>query len=136
MGLRMKSYGGSLKNPIFRGRFMKNQYIWGNCLKKEALAVYRFKGEAQQKRRGVRVSLLEGWGGVSPPAENLFIPHPSRKTPPKQNPLPPTKFLSPSPKLPGVQHITCLKQQHLLSFTVYKTQRSYKKIMCIYLLFH
>ena len=29
-----------------------------------------------------------------------------------------------------------LKQQHSLSFTFCKTQRSYEKIMCIYLLFH
>ena len=29
-----------------------------------------------------------------------------------------------------------LKQQRFLSFTFYKTQRFYEKIMCIYLLFH
>ena len=38
MGLKMKNfniyYGGSLKNPFFRGGgFTKNQYIGGNCLK-------------------------------------------------------------------------------------------------------
>ena len=27
MGLRMKNYAGSLKNPIFMGEFTKNQYI-------------------------------------------------------------------------------------------------------------
>ena len=41
-----------------------------------------------------------------------------------------------SKKLQGVQQITCLKQQCFLSFTFYKTQRSYEKIMCIYLLFN
>ena len=35
-----------------------------------------------------------------------------------------------------MRQITHLKQQRFLSFTFYKTQRSYKKIMCIYLLFH
>ena len=39
-------------------------------------------------------------------------------------------------KLQGVWQIAHLKQQRFLSFTFYKTQRSYKKIMCIYLLFH
>ena len=39
-------------------------------------------------------------------------------------------------KLQGVQQIVHLKQQRSLSFTLCKTQRSYKKIMCICLLFH
>ena len=39
-------------------------------------------------------------------------------------------------KLQGVRQITRLKEQRFLSFTFCKTQRSYKKIMCIYLLFH
>ena len=39
-------------------------------------------------------------------------------------------------KLQGVRQITRLKQQRFLSFTFYKTQRSYKEIICIYLLFH
>ena len=34
-------------------------------------------------------------------------------------------------KLQDVQQITCLKQQRSLSFIFCKTQRSYKKIMCI-----
>ena len=36
----------------------------------------------------------------------------------------------------GVQQITRLKQQQFLSFTFYKAQRSYKKIICIYFLLH
>ena len=39
-------------------------------------------------------------------------------------------------KLQGVQQIARLKQQRSLSFTFCKAQKSYKKIMCIYLLFH
>ena len=39
-------------------------------------------------------------------------------------------------KLQGVWQITHLKQQCFLSFTFYKTQRSYEKIMCVYFLFH
>ena len=37
-------------------------------------------------------------------------------------------------KIQGVQQIARLKQQRFLSFTFYITQRSYEKIMCIYLL--
>ena len=37
-------------------------------------------------------------------------------------------------KLQGVQQIAHLKQQRSLSFTACKTQRSYDRIMCIYLL--
>ena len=36
-------------------------------------------------------------------------------------------------KLQGVRQIARLKQQRFLSFTFYITQRSYEKIMCIYL---
>ena len=39
-------------------------------------------------------------------------------------------------KLQDVRQIARLKQQRSLSFTFCKTQRSYEKIMCIYLLFH
>ena len=39
-------------------------------------------------------------------------------------------------KLQGLRQIAPLKQQRFLSFTFYKTQRSYEKIMCIYLLLH
>ena len=39
-------------------------------------------------------------------------------------------------KLQGVPQIAYLKQQRFLSFTFYKTQRSYEKIMCVYFLFH
>ena len=46
------------------------------------------------------------------------------------------KFPQKKKKLQGVQQIACLKQKHVLSFTFYKTHRPYKKIMCIYLLFH
>ena len=70
MGLRMKSYGGSLKNPIFRGWFMKNQYIWGNCLKKEAWAVYRFKwgggGGGSKRGGGSGFPYWRDGGGESP----------------------------------------------------------------------
>ena len=39
-------------------------------------------------------------------------------------------------KLQGVPQIARLKQQRSLSYAFCKTQRSYEKIMCIYLLFH
>ena len=39
-------------------------------------------------------------------------------------------------KLQGVRQIARLKQQRSLSFIFCETQRSYEKIMCIYLLFH
>ena len=39
-------------------------------------------------------------------------------------------------KLQSVWKITRLNKQRVLTFTFYKTHRSYKKIMCIYLLFH
>ena len=39
-------------------------------------------------------------------------------------------------KLQDVRQIARLKQQRSLSFTFCKTQRSYEKIKCIYLLFH
>ena len=47
MGLRIRNYGGSLRYPVFRGRFTKNQYVGGNCLKRGrgAWAVCRFKGD-------------------------------------------------------------------------------------------
>ena len=51
MGLRMKNYIGSLKNPIFRG-FTKNQYVGGNCLKGGVWTVGRFKGGGWRKRGG------------------------------------------------------------------------------------
>ena len=46
-----------------------------------------------------------------------------------------TPYLVLFKKLQGVQQIACLKQQCFLSFTFYKTQRSYEKIMCVYFLF-
>ena len=39
-------------------------------------------------------------------------------------------------KLQGVQQTAPLQQQGFSSFTFYKTQRSYEKIMCVYFLFH
>ena len=39
-------------------------------------------------------------------------------------------------KMQDVRQITHLKQQRSLSFTFCETQRSYEKIMCVYLLFH
>ena len=39
-------------------------------------------------------------------------------------------------KIQGVRQIAPLKQQRFLSFTFYKTQKSYEKIMRTYLLFH
>ena len=48
-------YGGSLKNPILMGGgFTKNQYIGGDCLKREAWTICRFKR---------RLSKKEGNGG-------------------------------------------------------------------------
>ena len=46
MGFRMNNYGGSLKNPVFRGRFTKNQY--------------RFKVWLGEKEGG---SMFLMWGG-------------------------------------------------------------------------
>ena len=56
----MKNYGGSLKNPIFRGRFTKNEYIGKNCRKRGALKVCGFKGGLVKKRW---VVFLSGKGG-------------------------------------------------------------------------
>ena len=36
-------YGNSLKNPIFNEGVTKNQYIGGDCLKRETWTVCRFK---------------------------------------------------------------------------------------------
>ena len=54
MGLTMKNFNfwGSLKNPIFRVGLTKNQYRGGNCLKRGAWTVCRFKGETWQERGG------------------------------------------------------------------------------------
>ena len=38
--------------------------------------------------------------------------------------------------LEGVRQIARIKQQYFLSFTFYKTQRSYEKFICVYFLFH
>ena len=40
MGLSMKNYGGSLKNPIFIGRLTKNQCIGGGLPKKDGLGQF------------------------------------------------------------------------------------------------
>ena len=56
---KFEYYGGSLKNPIFRGEgFTKKQYIGGDCLKMRACAVCRFDGGFAKKR--------EGGGGLIP----------------------------------------------------------------------
>ena len=36
-GVKDEKYGGSLKNPIFRGGILKNQYIGEDCLKSGGL---------------------------------------------------------------------------------------------------
>ena len=43
--------GGSLKNPTFRRGFTKNQYRGGDCLKKGAWTVCRFKGRGSLARK-------------------------------------------------------------------------------------
>ena len=46
----MKNYGGSLKNPIFRGRFTKNQCTGGIALKGSLGQLVNLMGGAWQKR--------------------------------------------------------------------------------------
>ena len=61
MGLRMKNYGGSLKNPIFGGdEFTKNQYIGENCLKKRGLGQFAGLGGVLLKKR--KKEFLRGAG--------------------------------------------------------------------------
>ena len=48
---KFEYYMGSLKNPIFRG-VTKNQYIGGNCLKRWAWTLCRFRGGGLAKKRG------------------------------------------------------------------------------------
>ena len=53
MVLRTKNFnifGGSLKDPTFRGRILKTQYIGGDCLKRRAWVVCWFKGDWQERR--------------------------------------------------------------------------------------
>ena len=51
-------YGGSLKNPIFRGKgFTKNQDIGGNCLKGGRLRFCRSKGSLVKKGEGVDIPM-------------------------------------------------------------------------------
>ena len=47
---KFEYYMGSLKNPIFRWGFLKNQYIRGKCLKSWPWTVCRFKGGVAKKR--------------------------------------------------------------------------------------
>ena len=53
MGLRIKNYGGSLKNSIFSGRFMKNQCIGGDAKEGWAWTVCRFKELLDEKEEVV-----------------------------------------------------------------------------------
>ena len=53
MGLRMKNYGGSLKNPVFIGRLTKNQCIGEIAKKGWAWTVCRFKELLDKKEEMV-----------------------------------------------------------------------------------
>ena len=72
---------GSLKNPIFKWRLTKNQYIGRNCLKSGAWAVCRFKGGLVKKRRRCFwVGWERGWRGLIPQWtlwwQNIFLDFP------------------------------------------------------------
>ena len=72
--LRTKNFnilGGSLKDLTSRGGILKNKYIGGDGLKKEAWTVCRFKGEGSlvRKRGGVFQ-----WG-VDTPMHNMNFPY-------------------------------------------------------------
>ena len=49
---KFQYYRGSLKNLISTGWFTKRQYIGGNCLKRGARTVRRFKGGLVKKKDG------------------------------------------------------------------------------------
>ena len=56
MGLTMKKFnimGGLLNNPIFRGGVSNNQYIGGNCLKRELGQFPDLRGGGLGKKKGV-----------------------------------------------------------------------------------
>ena len=73
MGLRMKNFntmGVHCKTQFLgEGRLQKNQYIEGNCLKRGAWTVCRFK-EGLAKKRGV--GFFRGGGGWYPNAHYGF----------------------------------------------------------------
>ena len=51
-------YGGSLKNPIFRGKgFTKNQDRGGKCLKGGPLRFCRSKGSLVKKEEGIDIPM-------------------------------------------------------------------------------
>ena len=52
MGLRMKDFLGSLKNPIFRVGGLKKLIYRGDCLKRKAQFAY-LRGETWQERGGL-----------------------------------------------------------------------------------
>ena len=53
MGLRMKDFLGSLKNPIFRVGGLKKLVYRGDCLKRKAWTVCIFKRGDLAGKRGV-----------------------------------------------------------------------------------
>ena len=50
-----------MKNPTFRRGFARNQYRGGNCLKRGAWTVCRFKGGGLGKKE--RGGVFDGGGG-------------------------------------------------------------------------
>ena len=67
---KFRYYGGSMKNPIFRAGPQKNQYIEGNCLKRGAWTVCRFKWGLAKKSR---VGFLRG---VDIPMQIMYTRYP------------------------------------------------------------
>ena len=63
MGLKMKNYGESLKNPIFKKRFTKNQCIRGNYLKGRLWQFVDLRG-TWQRTFGLWVCF---WRGIDTP---------------------------------------------------------------------
>ena len=59
-GWKILYHGCALKNLIFSGGFIKKQYIGGNCLKRRAWTVCKFKG-GLLKKRGVMFSKGGSW---------------------------------------------------------------------------
>ena len=66
-GWKILYHGCALKNLIFSGGFIKKQYIGGNCLKRRAWTVCKFKGGLLKKRG---VMFLKG--GVDTPIHTMI----------------------------------------------------------------
>ena len=71
LGWKIWKLWGLTENPIFRGEFTQKQYIGGNCLKRDAWAVFRFKrvgGGAGGLDKKKEVVIFWRWGlGIDTP---------------------------------------------------------------------